>query len=177
MNQGRDSTIEPAYLAEIRRNSSGSGGDLDARVTRLEELVQELNNTVDGTAAEGYKDGLVSKVRELEEIVAELQEEFKNKIYYDTTANWNSQPQLVAEKGCIYIYSDAKIYQGVPLPRFKVGNGEAYLIDLMFIDQDIVDYLENIVTVTQEEKNFWNDKMRCYVEGGAMDGNLIFTTN
>jgi hypothetical protein len=138
-NQGKDATLEPAYLAN-RYKTQGSES-YEARIRRLEILVQEIQDIVEGTSPEEYKDGLVSKVRELEEIVAELQEEFKNRIYYDTTANWNSQPQLVAEKGCIYIYSDAKIYEGVPLPRIKVGTGSVYLIDLMFIDSDIVDYL------------------------------------
>jgi hypothetical protein len=87
-NRGKDSTLEPAYLAEIRY-SEDSGG-YEARIKRLEILVKELQDIVDGTAAEGYKDGLVSRVAELEEIVAELQEEFKNRIFYDTTANWNS---------------------------------------------------------------------------------------
>ena len=133
MNQGRDSTIEPAYLAEIRRGSSGSSGDIDARVTRLEELVQELENIVDGTAPEGYKDGLVSKVNELFEIVASLEKDLQYKIYYDTTANWNAQ-SIKSEKGCIYIYSDAKMYEAVPLPRFKVGDGMRYLGNIPFMD-------------------------------------------
>lgn len=28
------------------------------------------------------------------------------KIFYDTTAHWNSKPELITEHGCIYIYSD-----------------------------------------------------------------------
>lgn len=32
-------------------------------------------------------------------------------VYYDTTAVWDSQPNLVAEEAAIYIYSDHQIYE------------------------------------------------------------------
>lgn len=169
--QGTDSTLEPAYFA-IPPTGSSSSSDA-ARIARLEVLVQELQNTVNGTAAESYTDGLVSKVEELKRIVDELVISSNIKIYYDTTANWNTQRQLVAERGAIYIYSDAKTYEGVPLPRLKIGDGNAYLVDLMFIDQDIVDIVNNYVSVTQEEKDKWNNKISCQVE----DEKLIFSTN
>lgn len=154
-------------------NSISSSSD-EARIKRLEALVQEIQDIVNGTAAEGYEDGLVYRVEELERIVKEL--EVKDHVLYDTTTNWNAQRSLQSEKGYIYIYSDAKEYEGTLLPRFKVGDGNAYLIDIPFMDQDIVDYLERIVTVTQEEKDKWNEKVRCYVNPNDAS-NLIFTTD
>ena len=95
------------------------------------------------------------------------------KVLYDTTANWNAQTDLIGERGVIYIYSDAKIYEGQAVPRMKVGNGFSFLRVTYFVDQDIVHQLENLVTVTQEEKDKWNNKVSCEVN----QEKLIFSTD
>jgi hypothetical protein len=56
----------------------------------LKIAVQALQSEVNGTAVEGYKDGLISKVEELERIVNELIISSNIKVYYDTVANWNN---------------------------------------------------------------------------------------
>ena len=128
-NQGKDATLEPAYLAN-RYKTQGSES-YEARIRRLEILVQEIQDIVDGTAPKEYKDGLVYRVQELERIVAEL--DIKDHVLYDTMANWNAQ-SIKSEKGVIYIYSDAKTYEDIPLPRFKVGDGMRYLSNIPFMD-------------------------------------------
>ena len=61
-----------------------------------------------------------------------------NRIYYKTTAQWNAQYELVSRKGVIYIYSDhSKDHEGRDVPGFKVGDGNAYLIDVPFMESSI----------------------------------------
>ena len=169
MNQGTDSTLEPAYFANPRR------GDIsEEQYNELKQLIVDLQAEVDGTEDQEYKDGLIYKVEQLQRIVDELVIISDIKVYYDTVENWNSQPDLLSERGSIYIYSNAKTYKGVALPRIKIGTGNAYLIDLYYIDQDTVDRLDEIVTVTQEEKDRWNNKVTFYLN--ESDGeNLVFS--
>lgn len=73
-------------------------------------------------------------------------------IYYDTEAGWNDQTNLVSEEGAIYIYT----YEIAGETRFKmkIGDGNAYLIDMPFvIDQP----------VTGLEKDFWNNKVSAFM--------------
>lgn len=56
-------------------------------------------------------------------------------IRYDTTANWNAQVQLTAERGVIYIYSDHAVDEdGKTVAGIKIGDGTSYLIDMPFIN-------------------------------------------
>lgn len=104
------------------------------------------------------------------------------KVLYDTTENWNSRPQIVSKRGYIYIYSDyKKDSQGNDIAGMKVGNGNAYLIDLEFTDKFVLDMLDEHVKntvchITQEEREFWNNKVRCYTTEASGD-ELIFTIN
>lgn len=99
------------------------------------------------------------------------------KVLYASTATWNSQPQLISKRGYIYIYSDYKQNeQEQNIPGFKVGDGSAYLIDMPFADDLIQKHLSNnIIHITQEEREFWNNKVRCYIDP-LNEHNLIFTT-
>lgn len=58
------------------------------------------------------------------------------RVLYNSTANWNRNPTLIAKKGYIYIYSDYSHVDDQDIPGFKVGDGKAYLIDLPFITND-----------------------------------------
>ena len=59
-----------------------------------------------------------------------------SKVQYNSTAGWNAQPTLVADRGVIYVYSDYKSVtidgDTVPVPGFKVGDGSSLLKDLPF---------------------------------------------
>lgn len=88
------------------------------------------------------------------------------KVLYADTATWNSQAQLVSQQGYIYIYSDYKQDgEGNDIPGIKVGDGNAYLIDLPFstklIDEHIADAVAHI---TSAERDFWNNKVTCYID-------------
>ena len=55
-------------------------------------------------------------------------------VYYGTVEYFNSQPDLIAQVGALYVYLDGLDYNGRKVPRLKFGNGST-LIDLPFIDQ------------------------------------------
>lgn len=110
----------------------------------------------------------------------------------DTTENWNNAVGFIPLKGEIIIYSDydSEEVDGktVYIPNMKIGDGKAYCIDLPFIptsDKDaLMAHIQNTdVHTTAQEKEFWNNKVRCYVETVEQDGtlvdgdNLIFTIN
>ncbi len=101
------------------------------------------------------------------------------KVLYASTETWNSKPDLISEKGYIYIYSDYKQNdQGQNIAGFKVGDGNAYLIDLPFSDEALTNHInDTVVHITQAEREFWNDKVRCYIDADVSNDNLIFTTN
>ena len=99
-------------------------------------------------------------------------------IFYDTTANWDSQISLVSIRGAIYVYSD---YQedgdGNYIPGIKIGDGNAYLIDMPFTDCLYKEHIEDTVShITAAERTAWNNKVRCYMDT-LDEERLIFTTN
>lgn len=99
------------------------------------------------------------------------------RVLYATTATWNSQPQLISAQGFIYIYSDYRQNeQGQNVPAMKVGDGNAYLIDMPFSDELLYEHLaDNIRHITQQEREFWNNKVRCFTSD-IQDDVLVFTT-
>lgn len=95
-------------------------------------------------------------------------------ILIDTTEHWNAKPQYVPPKGCIVIYSDRTVIDGVNYAGIKAGDGLAYLIDMPFVGDDvavrIMDVVNNHITntnihVTPEEKNYWNNKLDSELDG------------
>lgn len=98
------------------------------------------------------------------------------KVLYADTATWNSQAQLVSQQGYIYIYSDhQQDSSGNDIPGIKVGDGNAYLIDLPFstklIDEHIADAVAHI---TSAERDFWNNKVTCYIDDNNIT-RLVFS--
>lgn len=86
-------------------------------------------------------------------------------IYYDTEANWNDQTNLVSEEGAIYIYTygtgdDIKF-------KIKIGDGNAYLIDMPFVVDQPVSGLD---------KEFWNNKVSAYISL-LNDEELVLSTD
>lgn len=100
------------------------------------------------------------------------------RVLYASTATWNSQPQLISRKGYIYIYSDYRQNeQGQNIAGFKVGDGSAYLIDMPFTEESLYEHIDNtVIHITQEEREFWNNKVRCFIDP-LNEHNLIFTTD
>ncbi len=103
-----------------------------------------------------------------------------NLIHTDTTENWNAQRDLVAQSGHIYIYSDYRIIDGVPIPAMKVGDGTSYLIDMPFMDGSSADLDAHIhdttVHITEAERVFWNNKVTAFLSQGSAE-TLVLTKN
>lgn len=99
-----------------------------------------------------------------------------DKVLYDNTASWNSQPQLISQLGYLYIYSDYKQdSEGNNIPGIKVGDGNAYLIDLPFSTKLIDEHIANaVIHITQAEREFWNNKVTCYIDENNIT-RLIFS--
>jgi len=101
-------------------------------------------------------------------------------VHTDTTEHWNAQPSLIAIKDHLYIYSDYDTINGAYVPAFKVGDGKAYLIDLPFVSGNnsrLSSHIEDTnIHITPEEREFWNNKVRCFISQGE-DDTLVFTNN
>ena len=82
-----------------------------------------------------------------------------------TTAEWEEQPPTVSEPGALYIWSDYRVNdQGENVCGIKIGDGNAYVGDLPFQDEDILRHILNTdIHVTAAEKEFWNNKVTCYI--------------
>lgn len=104
----------------------------------------------------------------------------KSSVVIKTTQEWWSEnPKTFSEAGEIYVFSDARSYEEeyeengeiltrtVNIPGIKIGDGQTYVIDLPFS------------TITDEQINFWNNKVNCYLEIEyniqGNEENLVFT--
>ena len=108
--------------------------------------------------------------------------EFSN-IISGTTEYWNDKPQLIPKKDTIIIYTDyqSKEEEGniINIPGIKIADGSAFLIDQPFVDEDIRKVVSSHINnsdihITPQEREFWNNKIRCYLDTLEQD-NIIFT--
>ena len=85
-----------------------------------------------------------------------------------STLYWNAQVGYIPKEGEIIIYSDRKqiVVDGktVFIPGIKIGTGNAYVQDLMFIDdslvKDLADHISDTgIHITAEERIRWNAKL------------------
>ena len=108
------------------------------------------------------------------------------RVYYDTTANWNAQPNLIAERGVVYIYSDYtyiedEVGNHTEIAGIKIGDGSSYLIDMPFVS-DATTYLITMhianadVHTSRAEKEFWNNKVSAYIDHQDSEGLVLSKT-
>lgn len=113
--------------------------------------------------------------------LAHLWEKFKeqNNVFSNTTAGWAEQISLVSKRGAIQIYTDFRQNdQGEDIAAYKVGDGSAYVVDLPFTEELIYDHInDSSIHVTAQEKAFWNNKVRGYVDSTEDLECLTLTTN
>ncbi|MBQ9006113.1 MAG: hypothetical protein IJ092_07035, partial [Atopobiaceae bacterium] len=93
-----------------------------------------------------------------------------------TTAEWSADPTLVSEAGVLYVYTDHAVDStGRPVAGVKVGDGSAYVVDLPFTDEALMEHvLDRTVHVTADERAAWNAKVRAYYAGSDQ---MVLTTN
>lgn len=98
-------------------------------------------------------------------------------VFYNTVANWDSDPTKITIKNAVYVYTDYRQDElGNNVPGIKIGDGLGYLIDSPFIDGDYYEHIKNkVIHVTAEDKQRWNDKVRCYIDIDDTE-KLVFTT-
>ena len=103
----------------------------------------------------------------------------------DTKENWAASTYIPA-KGEIIIYSNYKTKevggQTVNIPAIKIGSGNAYVQDLIFLNQDLsdalYDHIQNtMIHVSQAEKDFWNNKLNVDDANEVVGETLIFNRN
>lgn len=91
------------------------------------------------------------------------------KVFVKTTEEWGYNPSEQSQKNTFYIYSDHTSYNGTKIPGIKIGDGNAYIADLPFIDDLFVYHInDNVRHITQEERDRWNNKVRTYYEKDDM---------
>ena len=101
---------------------------------------------------------------------------------FKTTQEWSRQTSLVSQLGTVYIWTDYEtIGQGQNIkyiPGIKIGDGKAYVIDLPFTTDHLKDIImlhinNNILHITQQERQFWNNKVTCYLDIEDQE-NIVF---
>ena len=98
-------------------------------------------------------------------------------IYIGTEASFDDNT-VISEPNAVYIYTNHSTdSQGRNVPAYKIGDGNAYLIDLPYSTTLLEEHInDTTVHITDAERNFWNNKVRCFYSTIEED-NLIFTTN
>jgi len=85
-------------------------------------------------------------------------------VYFDTVAGWTAKGAIVSQANTIYIYTD---YQedgdGNKIAGIKIGNGNAYLGDIPFLDTVYLEHVNNTdIHITAAERQKWNEKVTCF---------------
>lgn len=122
----------------------------------------------------------------INEQIAYINQELEQKasIQMKTKQQWNSEPQKIAQKGTVYVYTNAYQQQDdygniSYIPGIKIGDGMGYLIDLPLIGGSSIAFEDHIkdmnIHVTLAEKEFWNNKVRTEDSEILDEQNLIFT--
>lgn len=159
--------------------------------TGISDSVASVSNST-ATTSTGSASSFSGQASEIQRIIDSAAH-----VYYRTTAGWNEQPSLIAERGAIYVYSDhsSAIVDGQTksVPGIKVGDGTSYLLDMPFLDagsgggggstdQEILNILTDHINnssihVSSSDRSFWNGKTRAYVGSDQQSETLILTNN
>lgn len=102
-------------------------------------------------------------------------------VHINTTAYWDSLRDFTGKRGHLYVYTDHDTVDGVDIPAVKAADGLAYLIDIPFITDNasiLMNHINNNeIHITQYEREFWNNKVRCDESQVVLGENLILTTH
>jgi len=155
---------------------------VDLQISTLEQQISEIISelTASGIAYNPPSSGATSGSHTVQEAIDALNDAISGgdkEVFYGTTSYWNSQPQLITLSGCLYVYSDHTTDGTNNIPGIKVGDGVSYLIDMPFIDKKYAEHItDTVIHVTSSEKEFWNNKVRCFIDPTDTQ-RLIFTTD
>lgn len=107
--------------------------------------------------------------------------------YSKTKEEWDEDPLFISEKDNLYIYNNYKQIQletgeKIYFPGLKIGDGKSYLIDLPFFntsmyEDQIIQHLRNhFIHVSQQDRQFWNNKITAYLDF-SNEENLVLSKN
>ena len=82
------------------------------------------------------------------------------KIYTNTTAGWDAQPDLVSVADAVYVYSDYDVVEGETIPAIKMGDGITKVKTLKFVSAN---------GVTSSKIAEWNDKVSARLVGEILE--------
>ena len=105
----------------------------------------------------------------------------------DTKENWNNHRNFIPLRGEIIIYTNKSQAEDnfgniINIPGIKIGDGNAYLVDLPFVGDDVrKEVLQELnehindwnVHVSSSDRDFWNNKLNYDID----DDNLLFNRN
>ena len=94
----------------------------------------------------------------------------------DTSANWATKTTLKSQLGYIYVWTDYQTSDNTDIPGIKIGDGQAYVLDLPFVDTIYAQHIaDTIAHVTQTDRNNWDSKVTCYIDPN-LSTRLCFST-
>lgn len=127
-----------------------------------------LHNQISGQHNVGPRDAIDGKVSVRTPISGGVYsgQRYIKQIISGTTEYWNSQVSLVAQKDIAYVYTDWRIEDGVNVPNMKIGDGNAYLIDIPFMGGS---------GVTPEQIAFWNNKVSAAIDPEDEENAIFYT--
>ena len=97
-----------------------------------------------------------------EELTGDKSSEELHIVACKTSAEWAELITLQSRVGEIYVYSDGgEDAEGNPIPAIKIGDGNAYVVDLPFATG--VD-----MRITDEDIENWNNKVAVRIEGDRL---------
>lgn len=116
---------------------------------------------------------------ELQEITltAPVADVTRARMSIDTTEAWSLKTDYIPAKGEIVVYTDRHVIDGTDYPGVKIGDGKAYVVDLPFIGDDTANqiiedlngHIQNVIRhITQEERDYWNNKLDCELNGEVL---------
>ena len=83
---------------------------------------------------------------------------------------------MISQTNTIYIYTDYQEDEdNNPIAGLKIGNGNAYLGDLPFLDTLYLNHINNTdIHITAAERQKWNEKVTCFPS--LMDEEMVIFT-
>lgn len=137
-----------------------------ARLKHLYEMGDEILNITD----------------DHETRIHNLEEASSQSILYATKSYWDRQLTFVPPRGALIIYADRTVEDSVNIPGFKVGDGNAYVVDLPFSQQDLETAIRNHINnsrihLSEDDRSKLEDSVKTRIEtqSGSGDYTLVFT--
>ena len=141
--------------------SISSTGHLDGSIGGHGLISGGVNAGGGGTS--DYRNLIHKPIVNGETLIGEMDSEDLHIVACKTTAEWAELTTLQSVEGEIYIYSDGggTDSQGHGIPKMKVGDGNAYVVDLPFSDS-------TDSRITNDMIAAWNDKVSVRVAGDQL---------